>query len=205
MSFTGKATYSAGATLPEIAEDVSDIIGIVSPYETALLDRLGDPPRAASSTYHEWLEDELLPNTDVIDDASWGDPATDTTFDVENGERFRIGDQIQSDGSKELMLVTGVATNALTVVRGYGGTSAEDLGDDQVLHILNGRNPPILVDDFEDTDNLATDVGDLLHIRTTNGLHRLLNSRDNVLFFKGYKPTVSLTNKFQHSILPQAK
>ena len=29
MPFTGKATYSAGATLPEIAEDVSDIIGIV--------------------------------------------------------------------------------------------------------------------------------------------------------------------------------
>jgi hypothetical protein len=61
MSFTGKATYSAGATLPEAAEDVSDIIGIVSPYETPLLDHLGDAPRAAASTYHEWLEDEIIP------------------------------------------------------------------------------------------------------------------------------------------------
>lgn len=43
MAFTGKATYSAGSTLPEIAEDVSDIIGIVSPYETPLLNHLGDP------------------------------------------------------------------------------------------------------------------------------------------------------------------
>ena len=43
MPFTGKATYSAGATLPEIAEDVSDIIALVSPYETPLLDHLGDP------------------------------------------------------------------------------------------------------------------------------------------------------------------
>ena len=43
MAFTGKATYTAGATLPEIAEDVGDIIGIVSPFETPLLDVLGDP------------------------------------------------------------------------------------------------------------------------------------------------------------------
>ena len=38
MAFTGKATYSAGVTLPELAEDVSDLIGIISPYETPLLD-----------------------------------------------------------------------------------------------------------------------------------------------------------------------
>ena len=68
MAFTGKATYSSGSTLPEIAEDVSDIVSIVSPYETQLLDHLGDPTRPAGSTYHEWLEDELLPNTDTIDD-----------------------------------------------------------------------------------------------------------------------------------------
>jgi len=60
MGFTGKATYTAGATLPEIAEDVSDIIGIVSPFETPLLDHLGDPARSATSTHHEWLEDLLF-------------------------------------------------------------------------------------------------------------------------------------------------
>jgi hypothetical protein len=76
MPFTGKATYSAGATLPEIAEDVSDIIGIVSPFETPLLDHLGDPMRAATSTIHEWLEDTLLPNTDAVDDASLTSPTS---------------------------------------------------------------------------------------------------------------------------------
>ena len=49
MAFTGKATYSAGETLPEIAQDVSDLVSIVSPYETPLLDHLGDPLRAATS------------------------------------------------------------------------------------------------------------------------------------------------------------
>ena len=66
MAFTGKATYSAGMTLPELAEDVSDLVGIVSPFETPLLNALGDPMREATSTHHEWLEDELLPNKDAI-------------------------------------------------------------------------------------------------------------------------------------------
>ncbi len=136
MSFTGKATYSAGSTLPEIAEDIADLVSIVSPYETPLLDHLGDPPRAAASTYHEWLEDDLLPNKDTINDATWTDASTDTTFDVDNGDRFRVGDQIQAAESSELMLVTGISTNTLTVTRSYGGTTGENLADDKVIHIL---------------------------------------------------------------------
>jgi len=136
MAFTGKATYSAGTTLPELAEDVSDLIGIISPYETPLLDALGDPMREAMSTHHEWLEDELLPNKDAINDSTYTDPAADTDFVVDNGSRFRVGDQIQVEGSEELMLVTGINSNTLTVVRGYAGTTAEDLADNQVINIL---------------------------------------------------------------------
>jgi len=136
MAFTGKATYSAGTTLPELAEDVSDLIGIISPYETPLLDAMGDPMREAMSTHHEWLEDELLPNKDAINDSTYTDPAADTDFVVDNGSRFRVGDQIQVESSEELMLVTGISTNTLTVVRGYAGTTAEDLADNQVINIL---------------------------------------------------------------------
>ncbi|MHC4188522.1 MAG: SU10 major capsid protein [Planctomycetota bacterium] len=136
MAFTGKATYSAGTTLPELVEDVSDLIGIISPYETPLLDALGDPMRGAMSTHHEWLEDELLPNKDAINDSTYTDPSTDTDFVVDNGSRFRVGDQIQVEGSEELMLVTGINGDTLTVVRGYAGTTAEALADNQVINIL---------------------------------------------------------------------
>lgn len=136
MPFTGKATFTAGTTLPELAEDVADIIGIVSPFETPLLDALGDPSRAAQSTVHEWLEDELLPATDAINDATYSNASTDTSFVVDNGPRFRVGDQIQVANSREVMLVTGMSTNTLTVVRGYGGTTAEALADNKVLRIL---------------------------------------------------------------------
>jgi hypothetical protein len=136
MPFSGKATYSAGASLPEIAEDVSDIITLVSPFETPLLDHLGDPQREATSTIHEWLEDALLPNTDAVDDASLTNPTTLTVFTIEHGDRFQVGDQIRLAGKGEVMLVTGVSGNDLTVTRNYGGTSVASVADNDVIEIL---------------------------------------------------------------------
>jgi hypothetical protein len=137
MAFTGKATFSGGSALPEIAEDVSDIIGIVSPHETPLLDALGDPRREAQGTVHEWLEDALLPNTDLIDQATFTpDGVSATTFNVENGAYFQAGDQLRAEGAREVMLVTSVIGTALVVTRGYGGTTPEALSDGQRVFIL---------------------------------------------------------------------
>ncbi|MCG3180560.1 MAG: hypothetical protein BIFFINMI_02922 [Phycisphaerae bacterium] len=138
MSFTGKATYSGGATLPETAEDVADLVAIVSPFETPLLDHLGDPLRSAHSTVHEWLEDALLPNSDTIDQAVFTDPDVDDTFGVDNATRFRAGDQLAPEDSAERMLVTAVdaENGTITVTRGYGGSTPEDLSDGQSLRIL---------------------------------------------------------------------
>lgn len=119
MSYSGKSTYSSGAALPEIAEDVSDLVAINSPHETPLLDALGDPPRSAQSTVHEWLEDSLLPNNDDL--VSFTTP----TFVVSNPAFFRVGDLVRQDGSTEIMIVTAIntGTSSVTVTRGYGGTS----------------------------------------------------------------------------------
>jgi hypothetical protein len=137
MPFTGKATFSAGPDLPELAEDVADIIGIVSPYETPLLDHLGDPQRAAASTVHEWIEDSLLPNTDVVDQSNFTpDPSNATEITVLNGSRFRVGDQVRPGNGTEVMFVTGISGDTLTVVRGYGATTRTPLSNGMVLTIL---------------------------------------------------------------------
>ena len=130
MPFTGKATYTAGATLPEIAEDVADLVAINSPHETPLLDAIGDPARSARSTVHEWLEDALVPNTDTVSSASGGSVV------VDNVDRFRVGDQVACEG--ELMLVTAINTGSstLTVTRGYGGSTQTTLSSGDVLSIL---------------------------------------------------------------------
>lgn len=137
MPFTGKPTYAAGTDLPEIMEDVSDIIGIVSPYETPLLDHLGDPKHAAKSTVYEWLEDTLLPNTDTINQTTFTPNAQDaTSITVNNGPRFQVGDQVRPGNAQEIMFVSAVAANVLTVVRRYGGTPASNLANGLKLTIL---------------------------------------------------------------------
>lgn len=137
MGFSGKATYQAGADLPEIAEDVSDLIGIISPFETPLLDHIGDSQFAAQSTVHEWIEDTLLPNTDTINQTSYTPNAQDATaITVQNGSRFSVGDQVRPGNSAEIMLVTAIAANVLTVVRRYGGSPASTLSNGLRVTIL---------------------------------------------------------------------
>lgn len=137
MGFTGKATYTGGVAMPELAEDVSDLVSIVSPAETPLLDALGDPMRVARSTVHEWLDDELLPNFDAVAGVIT-DAQNQTTFEVEHAVRFRVGDQVRLGDDKEIMLVTAVDTagGTLTVTRGYGGTTRAALAVGKSLRIL---------------------------------------------------------------------
>ncbi len=137
MSFSGKSTFTAGATLPELMEDVADIVSIVSPFETPLLAYLGDPKRAATSTIHEWMEDTLLPNTDAVNQASFSpDAASATVITVDNGGRFQAGDLVRPGEAREVMQVTSVSGNNVTFVRQYGGTPASDLADNLKLTIL---------------------------------------------------------------------
>jgi len=139
MAFTGKASYSAGAGLPELVEDVSDIIGIVSPFETPLLDHLGDAKRAAMSTVHEWIEDALLPNKGTINQTVFTpDPESATGIFVDDASVFKIGDLVRPGQSSEVMLVEAVDTvsNVIGVFRGYGATTAETLADNMELFIL---------------------------------------------------------------------
>jgi hypothetical protein len=137
MSFSGKATFTAGTDLPELIEDVSDIIGIVSPFETPLLNHLGDAKRPATSTVHEWLEDMLLPNTDSVNQTTFTPNAQDcTAVTVANGARFQVGDLLRPGNAPEVIQVTAVSGNNLTVVRRQGGSPASTLSNGLNLTIL---------------------------------------------------------------------
>jgi hypothetical protein len=134
MSFSGKCTFTAGATLPEIAEDVSDLVSINSPHETPLLAAIGDAQRPARSTVHEWLEDTLIPNHDLVNDTPGG-----AVFGVAHPERFRVGDLIRVEGASETALVTEVDAGGatITLTRGYGGTTEATIDVGTQLRIIS--------------------------------------------------------------------
>ena len=158
MSFSGKASYSAGVDLPELHEDVADIIGLVSPFETPLLAHLGDGKRPAMSTVHEWIEDALLPNIDTINQTVFTpDAQNNTAVTVTNGARFQVGDLVRPGNAPEVMQVTAVAANVLTVVRRYGNTPTSTLSNTLRLTILG---------------NAALEGADALAARFTNRLRR---------------------------------
>lgn len=158
MSFSGKPTYGAGTNLPELHEDVSDIIGIVTPFETPLLDHLGDAKMAATSTVHEWLEDTLLPNFDTLNQTTFTPSATAATaLTTTNTGRFQVGDLLRPGNGSEVMQVTAVSGTSLTVVRGYGGTAAVTLSNGLRVHILG---------------NAALEGADALTARYTNRVRK---------------------------------
>lgn len=81
--------------------------------------------------------DTLLPNVDSLNQTVFSPgPTTATSLTVANGARFRVGDQVRPGTSGEVMLVTAVSGNTLTVVRGYGGTTAVTLTNGMALAII---------------------------------------------------------------------
>lgn len=59
----------------------------------------------------------------------------DTAIPVTDGSKFRAGMLLSPEGSEEVILVTAVSGNTLTVTRGFGGTTAAALTSGQVLTI----------------------------------------------------------------------
>lgn len=138
-TFGGRATYSGGTTLPENREDLSDLVTLVTPAETTLLDALGDGLSPAISTKHEWIEDDLNYVTATVSDASIANAATETTFDLTagHGARLRVGDMLyHASPPTEIMLVTAIATDALTVTRNYGSSTNQNLVTADTLVVI---------------------------------------------------------------------
>ena len=129
MAFTGRATYSNPTA---IAEDVSDIISMISPFETPLLDYLGDSVRPATNVLHEWLEESLAPPSIIASTAIASDTAA-TTFRINGtGGSIQTGDLLRITGNssltyEEVMQVTATAANSITVNRGVGSVGPSSL------------------------------------------------------------------------------
>lgn len=92
-----------------------------------------------SSTVHnpefKWQESERTPELDRVDN-SGGYTAGATTVAVDNGPYFPINSLCRVQRTGEVMKVTAVSTNDLTVGRSFGGTAAAALEDNDQLSIL---------------------------------------------------------------------
>jgi len=137
-------TFSAGSTLPELLESrgLEDPVAFITRFESAFLTMLGFPGSLETITenHHKWAEDKLNPDSGTLDDATLTDVATTINVTAGQGVRFRAGDVLQFDGSRELIDLTSVSTDALTVVRSYRSTTGEAQVQGDVLQVVNNPN-----------------------------------------------------------------
>lgn len=128
---SGVAAYSIAAAVKklDLSEELAEIIRTDN---TALISRVGAGGLVATQLKHAWPEDKLNPNTaDSSDDAdgiltaAGGD--TSLTVDTDHGLRFKVGTLFKDNtrNKTELMRVTLVADDVLTIARAYGSTSVE--------------------------------------------------------------------------------
>ena len=81
------------------------------------------------------LEAQIQPFFDEVNNAA-GITAIATTIIVDNGSYFKADDLVINTRTKEIFQVSSVATNTLTVVRGYGSVAAQTMNDDDEIRRL---------------------------------------------------------------------
>lgn len=122
-STTPLASYDqANGEFLDLSNELAEII---RRDNTSFLSRVGISGEA-TETKHSWMEDSLNANSATCAEAL---DNSETTLDVAagHGVRFRPGTlfTLNVPGFTEVMQVTAVSTDALTIVRGYGSTSAQ--------------------------------------------------------------------------------
>lgn len=107
------------------AIDMSETLAMISPFDVPLLSIIGKDSlsKACTAVKHEWLENTLRPLDTTVADASLNNTTDPVTFNVAagTGVYIAVGDVLKVD--TELLRVTAVATDAVTVARGHGGTT----------------------------------------------------------------------------------
>lgn len=138
MVFTGKAIYDSGV-FDTVAEDVSDIIGMISPSETPLLDAIGNPQRPAQNVLHEWLEDALSPNTlsssATVNTAGQNVPVH--VAGVAVGTFLQVGAVVKNTRTGEYLQISATAANTITFTRAFGGTTAATIVAGDTLFVIS--------------------------------------------------------------------
>jgi len=161
--------------------DISPVLATILLADTATLGLIGmgEPALKADHRYNEdSLNDNFITAAEALDNS-------ETTFDITDASKLRVGALLrdQAAGKSEILQVTAISTNALTVVRGYGSTDAEthadaatftvvgqpvQEGDETISDISAGRSQ---VTNYTQIFKRTVKTSGTLQAETSNGQH----------------------------------
>lgn len=111
-------------------ESVVDEFLLLNPLQTPMINLLGFG-QAVTAVEHIWFEDEMFAQEAKATAAA---EAAATSITVDSAEAFRP--LLVVKAGDELMLVTKVEGNKITVTRGYAGTTAGDVAEGDVIEAM---------------------------------------------------------------------
>lgn len=116
--------------------DTADRIALLEP-DAAPLTLILKMARKRKTTdpKFRWFEDVLGPRWDTVN-YSTGYTTSETSVVVDNGAYFKVNDLAKVTSTAEVLLVTAVSTNTLTVTRAFGETAAGAIADGVQFLIL---------------------------------------------------------------------
>lgn len=139
--FNGLAIHSTGR-FSTTADDVSEMISMISPYETPFLDALSQAEREASNVLHEWLEESLGPNT-IVSSTGHTD-ASSAVFAVHaegSSEAvtpyLQVGMILKNDTGGDYLQISAISGNTITCLRAFGGTSATTIAVGTTFSVIS--------------------------------------------------------------------
>lgn len=139
VTVTGaRGTLSLNQTIRDI--DMADTVALLQPDAGPLvtLTKMLSKKKATDPKF-QWAEDDLDPRYDVT-----AATATNvaTTVTATNGSYFTAHDLVRVTRTGEVMLVTGVAANVLTVTRGVGqSNTGQAINNGDELQIIGSAQP----------------------------------------------------------------
>lgn len=122
--------------------DMADKIALLEPNETPFMSFMKIAKkqiRVAKSYKVEWLEDDIGARWDAINNGAGYNSAA-VSIVVDNGDYFTAGDIIKVPRTLEVISVTSVSSNTLTIVRAFGTTTAAALVDNDPIVIIGNAN-----------------------------------------------------------------
>lgn len=145
MAINVERSYFNSAQDSTLIRDVSEDMLMLEPDQSPLLVLTAKNKRKAptDTPKFEWLEKAEVAVWDTVN--SGADYAVGiTAITVTDGTLYAVGDLLlfpqvaTSAALEELALVTGVAANVITIVRGYAGTTAATIFQTQSIRIMGG-------------------------------------------------------------------
>lgn len=118
----------------DMANDIALLQPSAAPF-TVITQKM--KKEVASNPRFEWLDRELEGR---VSKASAEALAAATSITVPDGSFFRAGMLVKVPTSGEVLQVTGVSSNTLTVLRGYGETAAATIAANTQLVIIGNAN-----------------------------------------------------------------